>query len=146
MSILKLIIKSTIAGCLVAFAFDPDGITDTVIVFALVYGLVTYYIWYFTSSDMDSVTIGDGILGILFTLAAPLLVIGISYYVLAAIFPGMIGQYIFSGIIVLGSFGCLISDIISVIRIFFPSFLILDNIPESGFHDSHSNDSDSFSG
>lgn len=144
MSILKLIIKSTIAGCLVAFAFDPDGITDTVIVFALVYGLVTYYIWYFTSGDMD--LIGNGIWGILLALVAPLLGISMSYYALDALLPGRTGQYIFGGIVVFGSFGCLISDIISVIRIFFPSFLVLDNIPESGFHDSHSNDSDSFSG
>lgn len=138
MSILKLIIKSAIAGCLIAFAFKPDGIMDAVMVFALAYGLVTYYIWYFTSGDMD--LIGDGIWGILLALVAPLLGISMSYYALDALLPGRTGQYIFGGIVLLGSFGCLISDVISVIRIFSPSFLVLDDIPESDFPDSHSDD------
>ncbi|MDE7432336.1 MAG: hypothetical protein K2N34_10555 [Lachnospiraceae bacterium] len=146
MSVVKLIIKSAIAGCLIAFAFKPNGIMDTIMVFSLIYGLVTYYIWYFTSGDMDSVTIGDGILGILLTLAMPLLSIGIGYYALDALLPGGTGQYIFSGLVVLGCFGCLISDIVSVIRIFSPSFLNFDNIPKSDFPDSHSGDSDNFSG
>ena len=77
MNILKLAIKSVVSFYLAVRIFKPDVLLDTIVTFALLYGLVTYYIEYFpyyVSSDY----IEDYIYGIFVLLLLPLIGVGIG--------------------------------------------------------------------
>lgn len=116
MSILKLIIKSVIAYYLTVFIFKPDTMAYTVVMFALMYGLATCYIWYFTYYVVGTDLLDYGLFKLFCVLVSPPFAIGIGYYILDAILPGRSGQYFFSVIILISSFRCLIHDIVSIIR------------------------------
>ena len=111
MNILKLAIKSVVSYYLAVRIFKPDVLLDTIVTFALLYGLVTYYIEYFpyyVSSDY----IEDYIDGIFVLLLLPLIGVGIGYYILLAVLPDKLGQFIYSAAILIYSFRCLIRDIV----------------------------------
>lgn len=136
LTIIKLILATL--GCV--FIFRADTIFYQIIMYALCYGLITYYMYYINAwieDGFDDSFMDDGIfmmlIGFLFKLCIPILVILLFYWILQKIFGEKAGSIIAGICILLASFGCLISDIVGIIQVFKPDFLNGSRKAESGF-------------
>lgn len=140
MKLIGIIIKFILAALASALILHNVSILYRIVVFALLYGLITYYIYYFKNSEGEgfSIWIGDGsllmnLLEIGIKIFAPILSILVMYWILSAIFGETAGTNIAGVIILVASFGCLITDIVGVIKVFNPNFLGDWSKKDSGF-------------
>lgn len=126
MKLVEIIIKAVVALSTVAIGMKMRSVFEIIMFFGMVYGLLTYYIWFFRKHGF--IVKGKSLVGIVFSLIAslvlPLLVIILPYTALSKLLPGQSGMYIYRGIILIVlCFGCVAMDVIGAIRTFQPSFL-----------------------
>lgn len=140
MKIFLTIIKLVLAALGCVFIFRADTIFYQIIMYALCYGLVTYYMYYireWSEDGFDDGFMDDGIfmmlMGFLFKLCLPILILIIPYFILQKIFGQTVGATIFGIFVLTASFGCLLSDIVGIIRVFKPDFLDGGSKADSGF-------------
>lgn len=123
--ILKVIV---VIGVLIK-AIQPEDPLSWVVLFGMLYGLATYYVWYFKEYGFSfGAYIGSGgiimtFLSFCFKLILPLIFIVAPYLVLNAALPGQLGMYIGGILLIALCIGCVVWDVIGVIRVFQPSFL-----------------------
>lgn len=140
MKIFLTIIKLALTTLACVFFLHGNTIFDQTVMFALCYGLITYYIYYikqWINEGIDDGGMDEGIVMIIINfmikLLMPLLILLIPYWIFQKIFGETVGSTIASICILLISFGCLISDIVGIIQIFKPDFLNGGKKADSGF-------------
>lgn len=140
MKILLTIIKLVLTTLACIFFLHADSILSQIIMFALCYGLITYYMHYirdWIENGMDDDVMDEGIVMIiinfLIKLLMPLLVLLIPYWIFQKIFGETVGSTIASICILVICFGCLISDVVGIIQVFKPDFLSGGSKADSGF-------------
>lgn len=126
LTIIKLVL-STLASI---FIFNADTLIEEIVIYAVCYGMITYYMYYIKGWIEDGLEEGfmdDGIFMMLlmfvFKLCIPILTLLIPVWILQKIFGEKVGMNIGYGLILIACFGCLISDVIGIVRIFKPDFL-----------------------
>ena len=123
MKILGTIVKTALAIA-ATILIHPDGLGSAVVTFAAVYGLISWYIFSFARGGIFTGIGGCGfILGLLFNLCLPALVLVIPLFILEAVFPGEVGDIIYGVCIVLGGLGCVVRDCLRMINRFGPDVL-----------------------
>ena len=129
MRILKPIVKAglSIAALMAMGITDSSGNPDVlgaIVMFAAIYGLITYYMFSFANGS--SFFVGSGLISMAFAmilnLGLPLLVITIPLFILEALL-GEIGTIIFGIVILVVCAGCVLGDIVLIVRMFNPGFL-----------------------
>lgn len=122
MKLVGIIFKVVVAiAVMMLLGFEGGFGWGSVFFFGVVYGLVTYYIWFIREHGL-TVFHGHIILFVL-SLLLPLFILILPYYVLNAVLPGESGMYVGGIIYIALCFGCVANDVIAVIRTFNPSFL-----------------------
>ncbi|MCM1259039.1 MAG: hypothetical protein NC307_14480 [Roseburia sp.] len=136
LTIIKLILATL--GCV--FIFRADTVIYQIIMYALCYGLITYYMHYINEwieDGFDDGFMDDGIImmlvNFLFKLSLPILVVVFFYWAVQKIFGEKVGSVIAGIGVLLACFGCLISDVVGIIQVFKPDFLNGSSKAESGF-------------
>ncbi|MCI8298986.1 MAG: hypothetical protein HFI69_01330 [Lachnospiraceae bacterium] len=125
MKLVEIILKAIVAAVIVVMGLKLSSVFEIIMMFGMVYGLLTYYIWYFRKRGF-SVKTGSLVttaFSLIFTLILPLLIIVIPYIALTELLPGQSGMYIGGILLIVLCFGCVAMDVIEVIRTFQPSFL-----------------------
>lgn len=140
MRILLTIIKLVLSTLASIYIFHGDTVIHQIVMYALCYGMITYYMYYIKGWIEDGIEDGfmeDSFLVMLIMfvlkLCIPILTLLIPIWILQKIFGETVGMNIGGGIILLVSFGCLISDVVGIIRIFKPDFLNGGTKAESGY-------------
>lgn len=114
-------ILSIVAG---AYFFISDGILGALFMSGIVYGLISFYIWYFKMTGFSfSVWWGNkGCMLTLISLAlkiiAPIIILDVIIFICKTIFPPKIGMTIGGLIITIICLVFLISDIREIIKYF----------------------------
>lgn len=125
MKLVEIILKAVVAIVVVVMGLKMSSIFEIIMFFGMIYGLLTYYIWFFRKRGF-SIRVGSlvgTVFSLIFTLIIPWLVILIPYIALNELLPGQSGMYIGGIILIVLCFGCVAMDVVEVIRIFNPSFL-----------------------
>ena len=123
MKILGTIVKTALAIA-ATILIHPDGLGSAVVIFAAIYGLITWYVFSFARGGIFTGIGGSGfILGLLLNLCLPALVLVIPLFILEAVFPGEIGDIIYGVCITLGGLGCVVRDCLHMINRFGPDVL-----------------------
>ena len=131
MKLIGTIIKLILSTLACVYIFHGDTIIYQIVLFALCYGLITYYAYCFrewkeSGFEFDASVFEDGLFGgllsIILTLCIPFITLLIPYWILGKIFGETIGGGIVIGIILVVCFGCLIVDIAEIIGVFKPDF------------------------
>ena len=131
MRLLLTIIKLVLSALASIFIFHGDSLIEQIVIYAVCYGMITYYMYYIKGWIEDGMEDGfvmeDGIFMMLlmfvFKLCIPILTLLIPVWILQKIFGEKVGMNIGYGLILIGCFGCLVSDVIGIVRIFKPDFL-----------------------
>ena len=132
MKIIAIIIKLVISiGLSIVLHTDGNTVFDNIGICAIVYGLVSYYFWYFKNNGL-SVLVSENsmlvnLLSLVFTLAAPFIVLAVLVFALGAILPDKVAETISMVVIVILALGFVAYDVVGVIRIFKPGFLEMDS-------------------
>lgn len=123
MKILGMIVKVALAIAANILVLHPSDPGAALVAFAAVYGLISLYIWYFSNNN---IFVGAGGLmshawALIINLCMPLLIVVVPVMLLGAI-PG-VGE-ILAGIFGLVlCVGCVLLDVLHVVRAFKPDFL-----------------------
>lgn len=125
MKIFGIIIKVLIAIAANIFVLHPSDPGAALVAFAAVYGLISLYIWYFSNND---IFVGAGglmshVWALIINLCLPCLIVVVPLFILEAILPGEIGGIIYGIIVLILCVGCLLLDVLHVVRSFKPDFL-----------------------
>lgn len=125
MEILGLIVKVLIAIAANILVLHPSDPGAALVAFAAVYGLISLYIWYFSNNN---IFVGAGglmshVWALIINLCLPCLFIVVPLFILEAILPGDIGGIIYGIIVLILCVGCLLLDVLHVVRSFKPDFL-----------------------
>lgn len=139
MNLVAKIIK-IIIGMALVIILPLDTLLWRIVLFPIIYGLITFYIWYFQNNDSSfRIYFGNGgfvatALSFAFMLFMPIILLSIGVYIASAVF-GEIGEKIYSIILMIICYGYFALDII---RIFRPDFLkdedeCSNSEPDSGF-------------
>lgn len=125
MKLVGIILKAVVAMVTVVAGLKAKSILEIIVYFGMIYGLLTYYIWFFRKHGFSfrAGSMLTTLLSLCFSLAIPWLCIFIPYAFLNTVLPGQLGLYIGGIILIALCFGCLALDVIEVIRTFDPSFL-----------------------
>lgn len=128
MKLIGIIIKSTLAGVAAYYLFteysNEDSIWAAVLCFALMYGLITYYIWFFQESGFSFIAyLGENgliitVISLCFKIFTPLIIIMLPIPILDSFlsYETAIGIW---GIVILIAVGvCIIRDIVVIVRTF----------------------------
>lgn len=129
MKIFKTIVKAalSVAAVMAMGLTDSSGNPDVfsaIVMFAVIYGLITYYMFSFANSD--GFFVGNGLISMAFALilnlGLPLLAIIIPMFILQALL-GEIGMIIFGIVVLIVCAGCILGDVVNIVRMFHPGFL-----------------------
>ena len=125
MKLVEIILKAVAAFAIVVMGLKISSVFEVIVFFGMVYGLLTYYIWYFRKRGFSIKTgsLTATAFSLIFTLIFPLLIIVLPYIALNELLPGQSGMYIGGIILIALCFGCVSMDVIEAIRVFQPSFL-----------------------
>lgn len=125
MKVLKTIVKVALSIGGIMLLGGAGDLFSTIFVFAAFYGLITYYMFSFANGG--AFFIGDGLISMAFAmiinLALPALILVAPMFLLEAILPGEIGTIIYGIVIIAACVGCILSDLLHIVRIFNPGFL-----------------------
>lgn len=128
MRILKVIAKVALSIAAMRFFAGSESSFDlgsAIVFFAVCYGLVSWYM--FSFSNGGTIFMGYGLISfavaMILNLCLPLLVIVVPLFILEAILPGQIGTIIYGIILSLACLGCILMDIVNIVRVFNPGFL-----------------------
>lgn len=132
MKLIGIIIKSTLAGVAAYYLFteysNEDSIWAAVLCFALMYGLITYYIWFFQESGFSFIAyLGENgliitVISLCFKIFTPLIIIMLPIPILDSFlsYETAIGIW---GIVIFIAVGvCIIRDIVVIVRTFIRLF------------------------
>lgn len=119
-----------------------DTILWRIVMFPLIYGLITYYIWYFKNNDSTfRIYFGSGgfiatVFSFFLMLLMPVLILSVGFYIASLL--GKVGTTIYSALLLIICYGHFFLD---MIRIFKPSFLkdedeCTNTDPDCGFIDN----------
>ena len=140
MRLLLTIIKLVLSTLALIFIFDGDSLIEQIVIFAVCYGMITYYMYYIKGWIEDGPEEGfmeDGIFMMLlmfvFKLCIPILTLLIPIWILQKIFGEKVGMNIGVGLMLIGFFGCLVYDLVGIVRIFKPDFLDGGTKAQSGY-------------
>ncbi len=128
MKFVGMAVKAVLA--LVATIFLSDDIFSAVVMFGIIYGLISYYVWYFKKTGFSfSVWVGEkGLLMTLLSIAlkvlAPLIILSIVAVTCNSLLPSGIGTTIGGLIIAVICLGFLVLDVLTIINHFNPSVKI----------------------
>ena len=129
MKFLGMIIKAILS--LVAGAyFLSDSILTALVIFCVVYGLISFYLWYFKRTGFSfSIWIGEkGFMMTLISLAikvlAPIIILAIITITCNSLIPGEAGATVGGLIIVVICLGFLVLDVLTIIQHFNPSIKV----------------------
>lgn len=125
MKFVGMAVKAVLA--LVAAIFLSDDIFFAFVMFGIIYGLISYYVWYFKKTGFSfSVWIGEkGLMMTLLSIAlkvlAPIIILSIIAVACNSLLPSGIGATIGGLIIAVICLGFLVLDILTIINHFNPS-------------------------
>lgn len=117
-------IKAVLALVAAIYFFCSDGFLMALFMFGIIYGLISYYVWYFKKTGFSfSVWIGEkGLLMTLLSLAlkifAPIIILAIITITCTTLIPGEAGPTIGGLIVVIICLGFLVSDVLTIIKYF----------------------------
>ncbi len=126
MKFLGMAVKAILSLVAAAYLLFSDGILMAVVMFGVIYGLISYYVWYFKKTGFSfSVWVGEkGLLMTLLSIAlkvlAPLIILAVISITCNSLFPkagATIGGLIIFAICI----GFLVLDVITIIQHFNPS-------------------------
>ncbi len=132
MKLIGIIVKSTLAGVAAYYLFtecsNEDSIWAAVLWFALMYGLITYYIWFFQESGFSFIAyLGENgliitVISLCFKIFTPLIIIMLPIPILDSFLSYETAMGIW-GIVILIAVGvCIIRDIVVIVRTFIRLF------------------------
>ena len=128
MKLIGIIIKSTLAGVATYYLCmeysNKDSIWEAVLCFALTYGLITYYMWYFQESGFSFIAyFGENglimtVISLCFKVFTPLIVIMLPIPILDSFLSYETAIGIWGSVILIAVLVCIIRDIVVIARIF----------------------------
>lgn len=123
-------VKAVLSLVAAIYFLSSSGILFAAVMFCIIYGLISYYIWYFKKTGFSfSVWIGEnGLLMTMLSLAlkvlAPIIILSVITITCSSLFPGGAGSTIGGLIVVILCLVFLARDVITIIQHFNPSFEI----------------------
>lgn len=117
-----------VLSLIAAIYFFSDGFLMAAAMFFIIYGLLSYYVWYFKKKGFSfSVWVGEKgllmtLLSLALTLFAPIIILSIATLALNSFLPRGIGTTIGGLAIIILCFGFLARDVVTIIQHFNPSF------------------------
>lgn len=132
MKLIGIIIKSTLAGVAAYYLYteysNKDSIWEAVLCFALMYGLITYYIWFFQESGFSFVAyLGENglimtVISLCFKIFTPLIVIMLPIPILDSFLSYETAMGIWGSVILIAVIVCIIRDIVAIVCMFIRLF------------------------
>lgn len=130
MKFLGMAVKAVLSLVAAIYFLTSSGIIDGIFMFGIIYGLISYYVWYFKKTGFSfSVWVGNkGLMMTLLSLAlkilAPIIILSIIVIACNSIFPDGIGASIGGGIVVIICLVFVVLDVLTIINHFNPSVKI----------------------
>ena len=122
MKFLGMAVKAALSLALAIYLLS-DGILMAIAWFVITYGLLSYYVWYFTSW-IGSNWLLMTLLSLLFGLLAPIIPLVLIILLFNSILPGSIGETVGSLIVLIICLGFAARDVVTIIQYFNPSFSV----------------------
>lgn len=132
MKLIGIIIKSILAGVAAYYSYmeysNTGAIWEAVLYFALIYGLITYYIGYFQKSGFSFIAyFGENglimtVISLCFKIFTPLIVIMLPIPILNSFLSYKTTMNIWGSVILIAVVVCIVKDIVEIVCMFIRLF------------------------
>lgn len=106
-----ILIKTALALAGAVYLGNSDGILNGIVYFAIIYGLLSYYVWYFKTFQTPL-----SLMTVPFALGVPVFVLLVFMLILNEIWPDGTGRNIAGVIIIIMCVRSLLRDIVAVVN------------------------------
>lgn len=127
MKFLLMAVKAILSIVAAVYFFTSDGLLGALVMFGIIYGFISYYIWYFKMTGFSfSVWVGNKwlmltLISLALKIIAPIIILNVIIFICTAIFPQKIGTTIGGLIVTIICLAFLVLDVLTIINHFNPS-------------------------